>query len=181
MNLLQRVCEILDFPDTQASLAVNEACNKEKLQNTYMKVNGHVLYMDMFDFDNNEIITENKIRVFVSDLDVFTPEAGLYTDGYSCLLLKKYPKKHWQKSFNYSTYSTKWIHISNTNPPLDDPAKFIGMNKRVLFFRADNGSIFHNKEVVATEMDGVCTVSNPLFYQELLDWITKEKLPWKIQ
>lgn len=180
MNLIQHVCRILDFQEKDAAVAINEACNKGKLQNTWMKVNNHVLYVIDFGFSSDTILTEKNISVFVKDLDVFLPEAGLYTDGETCVYLKKHPKKQWQKSFNTVLYSWSILECSPSHV-LDNVPAFIHTAKRVPFFKSKSGSIFFGKEVIASELDGICTVSNHIFYQELLDWITKEELPWKLQ
>ena len=181
MNLLQQVCKILDFQEKDASVAINEARNKNKLKNTWMKVNNHhLLYVKEFDFTSNKILTDKDISVFVEDLDVFLPEAGLYTDGKTCVYLKKHPKKQWQKSFNTILYS--WTILEHSpSYVLDNVPAFIHTAKRVPFFKSKSGSIYFRKEVVASELDGICTVSNHLFYQELVDWITKEKPHWKLQ
>lgn len=178
MNLANRVCEILDFPAHLIHMAVSEAVDKNKLRSTWMKVNGQILYIHDFDFGGDEIVTSDKTRIKVETLDVFLPSAGLYSDGVSCLYLRKLPVKQWCKSYNVKSYNTYWIH---NDALIEKDISFHNKAKKVPFFVKPTGELFVNKLQIGTVKDGICTVSNMNFYQEVLDWVTKEKLPWTLQ
>lgn len=179
MNLLTRVCDLLDFPYNAVSTAIHEAASKEKLQNTWMRVNGKVMYVGKFLWDTNEIVTEGKKEILVTDLDVFLPETGLYSDGFSCCYVKKLPTKQWAKSFSYNNYVCSYLFM---NGAMDgDYTDFVGRAQKVPFFLTPDGRLFFATYTVAKVQDNICKVSNPLFYQEVLDFVQKEKLPWMVQ
>lgn len=180
MNLINRVCDLLDFPHHEVSTAIHEAASKEKLQNTWMRVNGKVMYVGKFLWDTNEIVNKDKKKILVTDLDVFLPETGLYSDGFSCCYVKKLPKKQWAKSFSYNNYGCLYLYMNGTMND-DDYTDFVGRAQKVPFFLTPDGRLFFAKYTVAKVQDNICEVSNPLFHQEVLDFVQKEKLPWMVQ
>lgn len=180
MNLVIRVCDLLDFPYHEVSTAIHEAVSKEKLQNTWMRVNGKVMYVGKFLWDTNEIVTKDKEKILVTDLDVFLPETGLYSDGFSCCYVNKLPKKQWAKSFSYNNYSCSYLYMNSTMND-DDYTDFVGRAQKVPFFLTLYGQLYFAKYTVAKVKNNICEVSNPLFHQEVLDFVQKEKLPWMVQ
>ena len=180
MNQLTRVCDLLDFPHYESSIAIHEATSKEKLQNTWMRVNGKVMYVGKFLWDTNEIVTEGKKKILVTDLDVFLPETGLYSDGFSCCYVKKLPKKQWAKSFSYSNYGCSYLYMNGTMND-NDYTDFVGRAQKVPFFLTLDGRLFFAKYTVATVKNNICEVRNHLYHQEVLDLVQKEKFPWVVQ
>lgn len=180
MNLINRVCDLLDFPYHAVSTAIYEAANKEKLQNTWMRVNGKVMYVGKFLWTTNEIVTKDNKKILVTDLDVFLPETGLYSDGFSCCYVKKLPRKQWAKSFSFNNYVFSYLYMDVYNEG-EEYTDFVGRAQKVPFFLTPDGRLFFAKYTVAKVQDNICKVSNPLFYQEVLDFVQKEKLPWMVQ
>lgn len=169
--LFDLICSIMDLPDPAIEA-------KRKLVNTYMVVNGKVLYIKDFNYaldfalcsiDNNS--TGYKVRV--NTLEVWLPETGLYPlNNGQAAFVTKCPKRQWLKSFSPSYYYINFI--GENIKPLDESSSYynhIYQSKRVTIFVDSYRDIYYFNRNIGYVKDSitiVCTDSR--FLQELKDW-----------
>lgn len=185
-NLEIALCKIMGFSPEHKSLAISEAINKEKLIGTFMRINGKVGYVHSLLTSSNTIKADfggltdvpQPQEVPVDTLDVFLPETGIYEvdQGIGVGVLKT-PMKQWKKSFSPSFYKVTTLD----GKPRSDLVYQLNTARKVPFIFSMTGVIyagisikigtynFLSKEILLTDYT---------FYQDLLDWINKEKLDW---
>lgn len=123
MNKLEsEICRILDFSETYLQLALKEAINKQKLQDTYMFVNGELRFIDILIPGENSVVCSSydsgSQKIEVDSLEVWNPETGIYSCEECSVVLLKKPIKQWKKSFhpnNYTYTVTKYGKMGETS------------------------------------------------------------------
>jgi len=165
--LMQALAKIMDLKDP-----LDEA--RKKLQDTYMVVNGKILYIKEFFTGTNQLLSINEdtgdgTLIDVLTLDVFLPEAGLYQlSSGNLLCLSKIPKRQWLKSFSRTYYNSDVLGTvtQETRPILDilyqKPQK-IAVNSigNIYFLQTKIGVVKNAKEFICLDLN---------FAQELIDW-----------
>ena len=181
-KLQDEICRILDFdPNNYWATAWQEAVVKEKLVYTWMRVNGEVYCINKFVPDSDTVLVSNSITSMhekvVETLEVFLPESGMYTDGVNCVYINKKPLKQWKKSYHPGFYQAEWVQKKK----VADFEQFLGEAKLVPFFVSEVGALYKNQTKIGTAKDGIISLTDYNFYQDVVDWVEKEKLEWKLQ
>ena len=185
-NLITEAGRILDLdPHLYKSTIISEADHKEKLRNTYMFVNGTLRYVSKFRWEDNGIdiydLTKDSITtVDVETLEPWLPLSGMYvTDKFAVHLVKK-AHKHWRKSFYADNYVLNFITIlsSSVEKILYTTMATLQPEKMAV---VKNHIYLEGKSIGKIDKNGVVILSNPLFYQEVLDFSNKKELNWLIQ
>lgn len=165
--LLRELVRIMDLEDP-----TDEA--RKKLERTWMVVNGELLFIKEFFFDDSCVFTQDPgtgedIAVIVETLDVFLPEAGLYPIANGNILyINKIPKRQWLKSYHDSFYTCKVIgSVRNATPVLP---QIVGKNKQDIAVDKNQGIWYWDTLIghVKDSMSIICI--NTMFKQELIDW-----------
>lgn len=181
-KLQEEICRILDFdPNNYWTTAWQEAVVKEKLVYTWMRVNGEVYFINKFVPNSDTVFVSNNNTPShekeVETLEVFLPESGMYTDGVNCVYIIKKPLKQWKKSFHPEFYHVEWVQKKN----VAGLEQFLGEAKLVPFFVSEVEALYKNQTKIGKAKDGIITLTDYNFYQDVVDWVEKEKLEWKIQ
>lgn len=181
-KLQQELCRIFDFDEDHWEIAYNEAQSKQKLIGTWCVINGKLGYVSGLDPLENKIkvefpLIDDKSWVNCESFDVFLPESGLYVLDGACASLEKVPLKQWKKSFSLDVFKYSFIKHHN----IYKEVYFLFKAKQVPFYFG-NGKVYVSRESIGQiNADGLISLTNSNFYQDLLDWITKENLAWSIQ
>jgi hypothetical protein len=162
----------MDLPDPRSE------ANK-KLCNTYMVVNGEILYIKEFNYSLDYILyakdhfTSGTLKVKPKTLSVWLPEVGLYPlRSGQAIFVMKCPKRQWLKSLS-TTYYTFRI-VGSDLYSIDKATTLynqIYQSKRVTIFVDSERNIFYLDENIGYVKDKDTLVCTDIRYiQELKDW-----------
>jgi hypothetical protein len=184
MMLEKELCRIMDFPN-DIGKAYHEAVANNKLRGTFMIVNNVLAYIKDFDVGGNTVSCSVKpdgptMDLVVNSLELYLPETGVYAIGKQPTMLWRVPHKQWRKSFSWDFYSATGI----SNSTCSDVYKFFGLQAQKII-EHNNKIYFYTKEignVIRAQPGGVLDINctNPVFYQELSDYIRDKELQWNL-
>lgn len=182
-KLEQELCRILDFPEKYLGVAKSEAVDKSKLRNTWMFINGKLNFVHTFELALNTVVCNNKngepYIESVETLGAFVPESGLYSTESGVLSVTKKAAKSWVKSFRPENYQILDVNYPKRKLQNTDLIE-LSTTPRELITVDVMGKIWIYgciKNEVATFLDTEeVVVTNPKYYQEVLDYVTRKGL-----
>lgn len=171
MSLISELQCILDLKEPQGEA-------EKKFAKTYMLVNGEIVYVAGFNWNEQCLLTSTPnggvLSYEVDSLEVFLPETGIYLLNIKKdvipVFIQKIPKRQWLKSFSNSFY--RMTHLSNGTEIKVNNVVYLDLVKgRIPIYVDRNQDIWHSYLRVGYIKNSttlVCT--NKLFEQELKDW-----------
>ena len=161
LEILQTV---LDFPK-HSDLAISEG--KKKLVDTYMYINNDLAFIKNIDSSGifNLVIDDNleeRITFWedVHDLKILMPKSGWYDlKSGGKIFVRKLKVKQWKKSFNFALYNLNKALTNLTEIDWSSHSKFAINKNSLYYYDLKIGFVLEDK----------IYVTNPLFYQEVLD------------
>lgn len=186
-NLGKALCEIFDFPHELVGLAFKEAVQTAggKLLNTWCVVNEELTYITAIKEGGNYIMDINHQKIEVASLKPFLPDTGMYSWNGSTVILEKLPKKQWKKSISSDFYRWEGINYSSgfvlsSEEYNNEIVKWIFNAEKEQFFLFDENLYIMKTKVGHLNENKELTVTNPLFYQDVLDWVNKKGYTWTL-
>lgn len=169
MSIKKCVADVLDLPST---IAMKEA--PSKLGQTYMFVNGMLMYVNEIDESRLYVSSSHEIGAKssidgddVESLKLWLPKTGVYfkKDSTKAVLLRRLPMRQWRRSFSTSFYEVLYLDDEAFSLSKVDP------NTHKEFWVKPNKTIMYMENTVGYIKDSssiVCTTK--YLEQELADW-----------